>query len=133
MASRGGRADVVRQLLSVLPKTARFQAISHTDNKGNNSLPPSHLQFQDHLLERAQDTVKALFEPLSHAEKLAIVNHPNNEGLTMLSCCPPKLTEFIEEQLKAEGQQQCHSSIVVPQSIFSDSATERLPSNAPAG
>ncbi len=129
-----GHADVVRLLLQVLPCDDSVQAVSHQDNDGSHSITNLCKHTLNDKYQIFENTITALFEPLSYYEKLAILNYSESNGCAVLtplteSACGRVKMDFVEVQLKRKAPQQSYSSMLMPLSIFARSVSVRPQSN----
>ena len=129
-----GHADVVRLLLQVLPSDNRVRAISHIAFDGSHSITSLCQKTLNDKYKIFENTIIALFEPLSYSEQLAILNYSESNGCAVLtpliaSACGQIKMDFVESQLTIALQQQIHPSMLMPLSIFARSVSVRPPSN----
>ena len=120
--------------MQVLPCDDRVQAISHIAYDGSHSITNLCKHTLNDKYQIFENTITALFEPLSYYEKLAILNYSDNDGCAVLtplieSARGQVKMDFVEGQLKKEEPQQSYSSILMPLSIFARSVSVRPQSN----
>ena len=128
-----GNADAVTVLLSALPCADRVQAISHMDHDGSKSITALcvenfRIDYHRRDFTKFKSTIRALFMPLSYAERLSILGYTESEGYTALMPITKLDKNFVMEQLKKGALPQT-GLYFQSQSIFSRFVSARPPSN----